>query len=189
MHLDNLNHISATARLAENGAMLLCVWFLNKEDYYSAHTVVITHNATAILHSNTAFFFFLCYSLSYNPFLQKLISDGKMAIFLWSIYIYHLIKPESQADLENTHAQDGAIFLLFMSMQFSPFIQCNFAPLFNLDPGGYLVQKTLRGCAANMGSKISLFVYEWPLIKCKIWYTNGSIFQNLVKFEPKLAQI
>ena len=55
--------------------------------------------------------------------------------------------------------------------------------------GRYLVQKTLRECAANMGSKISLLVYEWPLIKCKIWYMNGSIFQNLAKFEPKLAQI
>ena len=56
--------------------------------------------------------------------------------------------------------------------------------------GGYLVQKTLQGCAANMGSKINLLVYEWPLsIKCKIWYMNGSIFQNLAKFEPKLAQI
>ena len=29
--------------------------------------------------------------------------------------------------------------------------------------GGYSVQKTLRGCATNMGSKISLLVYEWPL--------------------------
>ena len=29
--------------------------------------------------------------------------------------------------------------------------------------GGYLVQKILQGCAANMGSKISLLVYEWPL--------------------------
>ena len=55
--------------------------------------------------------------------------------------------------------------------------------------GGYLVQKTLQGCAANMGSKISLLVYGWPFIKCKIWYMNGSIFQNLAKFEPKLGQI
>ena len=31
--------------------------------------------------------------------------------------------------------------------------------------------------------------YEWPLIKCKIWYINGSIFQNFPKFELKLAQI
>ena len=54
-------------------------------------------------------------------------------------------------------------------------------------PGGYLVQKTLRGCAANMGSKINLLVYEWPLIKCKIWYMNGSIFQNLPKFEAKIG--
>ena len=55
--------------------------------------------------------------------------------------------------------------------------------------GGYSVQKTLQGCAANMGSKISLLVYEWPLIKCKIWYMNGSIFQNLLKFGPKLNRL
>ena len=42
-------------------------------------------------------------------------------------------------------------------------------------------------CAANMGSKISLLVYEWPLIKCKIWYMNGLIFQKFPKFEPKLG--
>ena len=55
----------------------------------------------------------------------------------------------------------------------------------SLPGGGYLVQKTLRGCAANMGSKISLLVYEWPLIKCKIWYMNGLIFKkfrNLSRF-------
>ena len=55
--------------------------------------------------------------------------------------------------------------------------------------GGYLVQKTLQGCAANMGSKISLLVYEWPLIKRKIWYMNGLIFQMFPKFESNLAQI
>ena len=39
-------------------------------------------------------------------------------------------------------------------------------------------------------SKISLSVYEWPLIKCKIWYMNGLIFFAIFpKFEPKLAQI
>ena len=52
---------------------------------------------------------------------------------------------------------------------------------------GYSVQKTLRGRAANMDSKISLLVYEWPLIKCRIWYMNGSIFQNFPKFEPKIG--
>ena len=55
--------------------------------------------------------------------------------------------------------------------------------------GGYLVQKTLRGCAATMGSKISLLVYEWPLIKCKIWYMNGSIFQNLANLSLFLKKI
>ena len=54
--------------------------------------------------------------------------------------------------------------------------------------GGYSVQKTLQGCAANMGSKISLLVYEWPLIKCKIRCMNRSIFQNFPKFEPKLKK-
>ena len=54
--------------------------------------------------------------------------------------------------------------------------------------GGYLVQKTLQGCAANMGSKISLLVYEWPLIKCKIRYMNGSIFQNFPKIGSNLIK-
>ena len=35
---------------------------------------------------------------------------------------------------------------------------------------GGTVQKALQGCATNMGSKIILLVYEWPLINCKIWY-------------------
>ena len=53
--------------------------------------------------------------------------------------------------------------------------------------GGYLVQKTLRGCAANMGSKISLLVYEWPIIKCKIWYMNGSIFSKFGQIWAKIG--
>ena len=52
------------------------------------------------------------------------------------------------------------------------------------DLGGYSVQKILRGHATNMGSKISLFI-----IRHRIWYMNGSIFQNFQKFEPKLAYI
>ena len=59
---------------------------------------------------------------------------------------------------------------------------------FSINHRGYPEQKTLQGCAANMGSKISLLVYEWPLIKCKIWYTNGSSFKNYPNIEPKLAQ-
>ena len=55
--------------------------------------------------------------------------------------------------------------------------------------GGGTQYKDPGGCAANMGSKISLLVYEWPLVKCKIWYVNGAIFQNFPKFQPKLAQI
>ena len=39
-----------------------------------------------------------------------------------------------------------------------------------------------------MGSKISLLVYEWPLIKCKIGYMNGSIFQNLAKIGSNLRK-
>ena len=55
--------------------------------------------------------------------------------------------------------------------------------------GTHYKRPYVRGCAANMGSKISLLVYELPFIKCRIWYMNGSIFQNLTKFELKLAQI
>ena len=58
----------------------------------------------------------------------------------------------------------------------------------NLDVWGVLITNTLQGCATNMGSKITLLVYEWPLIKCKIWYINASIFQNFPKFDRKLAQ-
>ena len=54
--------------------------------------------------------------------------------------------------------------------------------------GGWYSVLNFQGCAANMGSKISLLVYEWPLTKCKIWYMNGSIFQNFPKFEPKLVE-
>ena len=58
-----------------------------------------------------------------------------------------------------------------------------------LQPGGegYSVQRPYGDVV--MDSKISLLVFEWPLIKYKIWYMNGSIFQNLHKFEMKLAQI
>ena len=49
--------------------------------------------------------------------------------------------------------------------------------------GGYLVQKSLQECAANMGSKISLHV------KCKIRYMKGPILQNFPKFELKLAKV
>ena len=52
----------------------------------------------------------------------------------------------------------------------------------------YSVQKTLRGCATNMGSKISLLVYERLLMKCKIWYINGLIFQNLSQKWLKLIK-
>ena len=56
-------------------------------------------------------------------------------------------------------------------------------------PWRYSVQKTLWGCAANMGSKISLLVYVWPLYERQIWYVSETIFLNLPKFEPKLAHI
>ena len=49
--------------------------------------------------------------------------------------------------------------------------------------GGALSPKDPMGCAANMGSKISLLVYWMTLMKCKIWYMNESIFQNFLKFE------
>ena len=44
---------------------------------------------------------------------------------------------------------------------------------------------TFMPCAANMGNKISLLVYQWTLVKCKIsYYMNG--LQNFPKFESKL---
>ena len=87
---------------------------------------------------------------------------------------------------EHSRTRWGNLPFIYVDAIF-PFIQCNFAPLFNLDPGGYLVQKSLRGCAANMSSKISLLVYEWPLIKCKIWYTKGSIFSKFGQIWAKIG--
>ena len=52
-------------------------------------------------------------------------------------------------------------------------------------PGGYLAQKTLRGCAANMDSKISLLVYEWPLKNEKSGIWMGRFFKIL----PNLSQL
>ena len=53
--------------------------------------------------------------------------------------------------------------------------------------GGVLSTKDpIQGCATIIGSKISLLVYEWPLIKCKFgMWMHGSICQNFPKFEPK----
>ena len=62
--------------------------------------------------------------------------------------------------------------------------------LISLRERGYTVQKTLRGCTTNMGSKINLLVYEWSLIKLQNlvyewvdffknwadWYMNWSLF-------------
>ena len=62
--------------------------------------------------------------------------------------------------------------------------------------GGYLVQKTLQGCAANMGSKISLLVYEWPLLNSKSGIWMGWFFQiwpnlsqNWLKFKKILEKV
>ena len=42
--------------------------------------------------------------------------------------------------------------------------------------GEVLSTKDSTGMCPNMSSKISHLVYEWPLIKGKIWYMNGLIF-------------
>ena len=44
----------------------------------------------------------------------------------------------------------------------SSLCKVNFRPSGNCTPGGYLVQKTLRGCAANTGSKNRLLVWMTP---------------------------
>ena len=43
---------------------------------------------------------------------------------------------------------------------------------YHFDPGRG--KKTLRGCATNMGSKISLLVYEWSLVQ--IWVLVMTVF-------------
>ena len=63
-------------------------------------------------------------------------------------------------------------------------------------PGGYLVQKILRGCAANMGSKISLWYMNDPLKNAKSDIWMGRFFkiwpnlsQNWLKFKKILEKI
>ena len=56
-----------------------------------------------------------------------------------------------------------------------------------LGGGGCSVQKTLWGCAANIGSKISLLLYELRLIKFKISCRNELIFQNFNQFEQAIS--
>ena len=63
-----------------------------------------------------------------------------------------------------------------------------FKPL-TLYPGGYSVQKILQGRATKWVAKSASLTYEWPLMKFKIWYMNGSICQNFPNLKPKLAQI
>ena len=52
--------------------------------------------------------------------------------------------------------------------------------------GGYSVQKTLRRRATNMGSKISLLVYEWPLKNVEFGIWMGWFFS---KFSPIWTKI
>ena len=56
-----------------------------------------------------------------------------------------------------------------------------YSPLLGHIPGGYSVQKTLRGRAHNMSSKISLLAYEWSLITCRIWYMNWLKFKKILE--------
>ena len=59
-------------------------------------------------------------------------------------------------------------------------------------PQGYSVQKTLRGCAANMGSKISLLVCKWSPYKmlslvCE-WVDFSNFSQIWAKIDPNLTK-
>ena len=40
-----------------------------------------------------------------------------------------------------------------------------------------------------MGSKISILVYEWSLMKCRIWYMNGLIFQKFAQIKENFGKI
>ena len=47
-----------------------------------------------------------------------------------------------------------------------------------------LWKKGLWWRVTNMGSKISIQIYQWFLLKYKNWYMNGTVFKNVLKFEP-----
>ena len=81
-----------------------------------------------------------------------------MAIFLWAIY--HLIKAESQASSENTHAQDRAIFLLFMSHVIFPIYSIIWAKIWKKNC--HFVQNLAQNWAD--------------------WYMNGLLFLEKLVF-------
>ena len=60
---------------------------------------------------------------------------------------------------------------------------------FDTRGGDTQYKRTLWGCVSNMDNKICLLVNEQSLKIAKIWYMNWVLFQNLAKFESKLAQI
>ena len=74
--------------------------------------------------------------------------------------------------------------------------ECGVVVCWLANPGGYLVQKTLRGCAANMGSKISLLVFMNDPLSCYEmqnlvyeWVNFSKFGQNWLKFKKILEKI
>ena len=84
------------------------------------------------------------------------------------------IKPNLTISAWNWQKLQYAIFCIFPPKIFS----CPLPP----KSCCYHHWKAPQGYAANM-------VYHWPHIKCKMWYMNGSIFQNLRKFEKKAGKV
>ena len=75
--------------------------------------------------------------------------------------------------------RDSALISVLMFFFFFLFVCLIFFTM--LIPRGYLVKKIPDGDVPNMGSKISLEVYQWPLILL-IWHMNGYILKIWFKF-------
>ena len=63
---------------------------------------------------------------------------------------------------------------------------CTNPNYFGIQPGGgFLVQRSIRGCATEMGLKSASWYNDDLLFKCKNWYKHGSYFQNFLKLAWK----
>ena len=49
--------------------------------------------------------------------------------------------------------------------------------------GGYLVERWVRGCAAQIGCFSASQVYQWPLFYLKIVLDIGRVFANCILFD------
>ena len=104
-----------------------------------------------------------------NPFIYATVSLDLNFVFVFQV-VYHVLCPSY---IDSYRFQKG--WLKF---------------IFTVTFGEYSVQKTPQGYAVNIGSKISLLKYQWPIIKWKnkLAYEWFDFFTNSVKIGSSLRK-